>query len=133
MTRHDLRTWPVYFEAVAAGTKTFEVRWDDRGFQAGDTVLLREWDNTAACDCRSISIRHLDACARYTGRALAARIGYVMTAMHSGNRQPFSGNGYAVFSLVDVEPADLMPNARPGRAVTPLDLDYRRRPGAAHP
>ncbi len=37
---HDLKTWPVYFDAVKRGEKTFEVRRDDRGFQKGDTVRL---------------------------------------------------------------------------------------------
>lgn len=37
---HELKTWPVYFDAVERGEKTFEVRRDDRGFQKGDTVRL---------------------------------------------------------------------------------------------
>lgn len=42
---HNLKTWPVYFGAVLAGAKTFEVRKDDgRGFQAGDSLILEEWD-----------------------------------------------------------------------------------------
>lgn len=38
--KHELKTWPVYFDAVARGEKTFEVRRDDRGFQKGDLVRL---------------------------------------------------------------------------------------------
>ncbi len=37
---HDLKTLPVYFDAVERGEKTFEIRRDDRGFQKGDTVRL---------------------------------------------------------------------------------------------
>ena len=37
---HDLKTWPVYFDAVKRGEKTFEVRRDDRGFQKGDKLRL---------------------------------------------------------------------------------------------
>ncbi|GEP11699.1 DUF3850 domain-containing protein [Methylobacterium gnaphalii] len=37
---HDLKTLPVYFDAVERGEKTFEIRRDDRGFQKGDIVRL---------------------------------------------------------------------------------------------
>lgn len=42
--KHELKTWPQYFCRVADGTKTFEVRKNDRGFQPGDEVILKEWD-----------------------------------------------------------------------------------------
>ncbi len=44
MTRHELKCWPDYFAAIRAGTKTFEMRRNDRGFQLGDIVVLREFD-----------------------------------------------------------------------------------------
>lgn len=40
--RHELKIKSQYFERVLNGSKTFEVRFNDRGFQAGDRVLLRE-------------------------------------------------------------------------------------------
>jgi len=42
--RHELKIWPQFYCRVADGSKTFEVRSNDRGFQPGDTVILREWD-----------------------------------------------------------------------------------------
>ena len=41
---HDLKTWPEYFDAVASGQKTFEIRKDDRNFRVGDTLRLRKFD-----------------------------------------------------------------------------------------
>lgn len=41
---HELKTLPVYFDAVRRGEKTFEIRKDDRGFQKGDIVRLRRFD-----------------------------------------------------------------------------------------
>lgn len=41
---HVLKIWPQYYQRVSDGSKTFEVRNNDRGFQSGDTVTLREYD-----------------------------------------------------------------------------------------
>lgn len=49
LMEHDLKIWPQYFEAVRDGRKTFEVRNNDRGFQAGDTVKLRNWSPDHSC------------------------------------------------------------------------------------
>lgn len=40
---HDLKCWPTYFKEVISGRKPFEVRNNDRGFEWGDKLLLREW------------------------------------------------------------------------------------------
>lgn len=43
-TEHKLKTWPRYWDAVASGEKTFEVRRNDRAFQTGDVVVLEKFD-----------------------------------------------------------------------------------------
>ncbi len=60
---HDLKIWPQFFNDVASGDKTFEVRVNDRAFQVGDTIHLREWDPQVKM---------------YTGRACHVRIRYMM-------------------------------------------------------
>ena len=42
--KHELKIWPQYYARVADGSKTYEVRDNDREFQFGDTVVLREWN-----------------------------------------------------------------------------------------
>lgn len=44
MSNHILKTWHEPFEAVWNGLKTFEVRKNDRDYQAGDSLLLCEYD-----------------------------------------------------------------------------------------
>ena len=40
---HKLKTWPEYFQAVKNGTKTFEIRKNDRNYQVGDILVLQEY------------------------------------------------------------------------------------------
>lgn len=40
MTEHNLKLNDRYFDAVANGVKTFEIRKNDRGFCVGDTLKM---------------------------------------------------------------------------------------------
>lgn len=40
---HELKCQPLSFTRLKDGTKTFEVRLNDRMYQAGDLLHLREW------------------------------------------------------------------------------------------
>ena len=58
---HDLKILPAYFDDVAKGRKTFELRFDDRSYFEGDLLLLREWENGA-----------------YTGRRVVVKVTYIL-------------------------------------------------------
>jgi hypothetical protein len=64
VAEHELKIVPRYFEDVRDGRKLFEVRLDDRGYQVGDVLRLREWDPI------------LEA---YTGRVDVRGVTYVLT------------------------------------------------------
>lgn len=71
---HDLKVQPPFFDHLKSGDKTFEVRRDDRGYQKGDTLRLREFDPKGThdeCDDRGCTT------SRYTGRVLRRRVAYV--------------------------------------------------------
>ena len=44
MRTHRLKIWPEFFKEVKAGRKTFEVRYDDKGYMVGDKLVLLEFD-----------------------------------------------------------------------------------------
>lgn len=85
MTKHELKIWPVFFEPVRSGEKTFEHRNNDRCFQRGDIVVLREWDEDKKWEKEE---------EKYTGRTLTFKIGYVYPTGHDNN---------VVFSLLPEE------------------------------
>ena len=43
-TEHKLKTWSRFWDAIASGEKTFEVRKNDRAFQTGDVLVLQKFD-----------------------------------------------------------------------------------------
>ncbi|MBU0978093.1 MAG: DUF3850 domain-containing protein [Nanoarchaeota archaeon] len=60
---HYLKVWPEYFQPLWIGTKEFEIRQNDRDFQVGDTLLLKEWNPKTG---------------KYTGREFPKRITYII-------------------------------------------------------
>jgi len=44
VTEHKLKTWARYWDSVASGEKTFEVRLNDRAFQTGDILVLEKYN-----------------------------------------------------------------------------------------
>lgn len=79
---HELKTHAPYFAAVSEGRKTFEVRKDDRGFQTGEVLWLREY------------FPDRDQSFRYSGNAEFARITYILRGGHFGVEV-----GYVVMGL----------------------------------
>ena len=71
MKVHELKCWPEFFNAIIEGRKTFEIRKNDRDYQPGDCLVLKEWQpnvtGTAALD------------GEYTGRETRQMVPYVTT------------------------------------------------------
>lgn len=96
MVTHDLKTAAVYWDAVASGEKTFEVRRDDRGLQKGDRVLLRKHDGNAFVTATGASDHASNAL------TIKASVAWVMTGGQLGIEP-----GYVVLALADVHPQPL--------------------------
>jgi len=84
---HDLKTDPLTFAASAEGVKPWEVRKNDRDFQAGDTVTLHETQSTGQEMAEGAPLE-------YTGRTVHGMI----TWMLHGPAYGLNG-GWCIFSL----------------------------------
>jgi len=74
---HNIKILPEFFGLVVLGIKTFEVRRNDRGYRAGDQLVLEEWDG-----------------ARYTGRQCSRWVAYVSSYAQQ--------DGYVVLGLAPI-------------------------------
>ncbi len=63
MATHQLKVWSEYMDDLLNGSKTFELRFNDRNFQVGDFLLLMEYDKENQ---------------QYLGRELSVKITYVL-------------------------------------------------------
>jgi hypothetical protein len=58
-----VKCWPIHFNLWISRRKSFEIRWNDRNYQTGDTLIQHEWDPETKA---------------YTGRVGVGTIGYVL-------------------------------------------------------
>lgn len=91
---HELKTDPAVFVAVLCGQKTFEIRFDDRGYEAYDILKLRETEHSAA-------EMKAGAPLKYTGREIEVQVKYIL-------RGPIYGlmDGWVIMSISKIGPSD---------------------------
>ncbi len=70
MRTHSLKTWPGPFSAVLDGTKTFELRQDDRAYAVGDILILKEYDPSKECSSPWLCV------CRFSGREIRKLVTY---------------------------------------------------------
>ena len=68
---HILKTDPALFQAVLDGAKTYEIRFNDRGFAVGDELQLRETTHTGAEIAAGAPLE-------YTGREITKTVSHVL-------------------------------------------------------
>jgi ParB family chromosome partitioning protein len=79
MTEHKLKTWPKFFYEILTSRKGFEYRFNDRDFEAGDTLVLQEYYPNSAI--------------QYTGRCIKV----VVTNIH--HDFPGMPEGYCIMDI----------------------------------
>lgn len=86
---HALKILPEYFEAMAAGTKSFEVRKNDRPYHTGDYIALNEWNRE-----------------QYTGKCTLQKIVYIL------NEPEYCKEGYVILGLEPCTIGEIRENRR---------------------
>ena len=86
MTTHELKSWPEFFEPLSTGEKTFDLRRNDRRYQVGDILHIREWEPNTE---------------RYSGREINLKVCHVLEATGPGGIKPYLGlaAGYAILGV----------------------------------
>lgn len=69
MAKHELKLNHEFYPLVIKGIKTFEIRKNDRNYQEGDELLLKEWDQLNE---------------EYTGREVYVRVKFLITGGQFG-------------------------------------------------
>jgi hypothetical protein len=76
---HKLKISPRFYNDIEVNGKRFEIRRDDRGYQVGDIMVLREIDNNT-----------------FTGRTIYALVTYI----HRNDVQTaFMSDGYIIMGI----------------------------------
>ena len=94
---HELKTWPVYYEEIAAGRKNVELRLNDRDYRPGDILALREWEPPPKPGS-GLSPLWGD---RYTGRLTLAKVKHVLEGV--GPMEGILPEGWVALSLEIIE------------------------------
>lgn len=61
---HELKIWPEFVEPLNAGLKPYEIRYDDRNYKVGDTIVFKEYNHRLK---------------KYTGRIGTGKIIYMFS------------------------------------------------------
>ena len=77
---HELKELPEYYQAVFDGRKTFEVRFNDRDYKVGDTIILKEWNR-----------------GKFTGREMSFTITYIL------DDEQYCKPGYVIIGFAHAE------------------------------
>lgn len=80
MKVHYVKCMKKYFEDIICGKKRFEIRLNDRKYEVGDTLILREWEN-----------------GEYSGNKISRNIDYIL---HTGERYGLM-KGYSILQLAE--------------------------------
>ncbi len=85
---HELKTDPEVFDAVFDGSKTFEIRKNDRNFQVGDTLTLLRTEFTGAEMARGKPLR-------FTGQEFHVAVTHILHGPVYG-----LADGWCIMSIV---------------------------------
>lgn len=80
---HELKICPEFLSPIEDGRKTFEVRYNDRNYEIGDTLELREYDERSE---------------QYGERVLTAKVLYVLEGGRYGVKEGYCAMGIEIIN-----------------------------------
>lgn len=104
---HYIKILPEYFNAVATGRKSFEVRCNDRKYTVGDRLIMQEVDEHG----------------RLSGQSIVCKITYIFSDTE------YVKEGYVVLSVVFIRKTRLLRwrfGRRPARSTMPFTVPMVR-------
>lgn len=84
MKTHELKTWPEPFRGLFFIKKNFEIRKNDRDFNLGDLLYLREWDPVTK---------------EYSDRYVIAEVTFIMHVGQEGHCTDGLEKGYCAMGI----------------------------------
>ena len=81
---HHLKTWPQFFQLIQDGSKTAEVRLNDRNFKAGDELVLHEWNPETRAYTGGALLRIISHVQKLDDIPGLATTGWVLLSLHHG-------------------------------------------------
>lgn len=120
---HELKTWPIYFEAIWDGRKTFELRRNDRNYRTGDRLVLHEYDPEREM---------------YLGRVIIAAVTYKMVGGVFGLDMDYCVMGLQIIGQTDeqaptAETADKSKESSTSPKVAAMSLEAQKILRLSHP
>ena len=91
MRTHELKSWPEFYGPIVDGSKTAELRINDRNYAVGDVLVLCEWEPNNEV---------------YTGRRCRRRVSHILYGCGSvGVIAPLRGlsTKYVMLSLQEIK------------------------------
>lgn len=89
MREFILKTDPAVFKDVLEGRKTFEIRFNDRGYQVGDLIVLKETKFTGQQMGEGSPLI-------YTGREMQKQISYILSGYGLQD-------GWVILGIIDLD------------------------------
>lgn len=101
MKLHSLKTREEHFRSIIKGTKRFELRKNDRDFNAEDVLHLREWNKHRF---------------EYTGRSVCVKITSILKAPNGKDHDFGLKAGHVIMSII-LEDQEMVENANETKVV----------------
>jgi hypothetical protein len=93
MQTHELKIWPQFFKPVSEGRANFQLRKNDRDYQEGDLLRLREWKLPLTTDDGKGG-QTIEG--HYTGREVLVKVTYIMRVFDFGEWPPPVNPDYVI-------------------------------------